>query len=109
MGSGLQGRFLDRLEVLAARQTEAGVATCIDALHAVTQGLVDVCQRGEAGTSVAEAYIAHQDFTKIQAYVTERVTPNKKKKKKKMYCQQHMGGRRGENNGCGWRQQDEQG
>src|SRR6185437_7488863 len=58
----LECAFLDRLEALAARDTEASVAPRVDAFDAFSQGLLDVGERGEARTAIAEAHIAHQDL-----------------------------------------------
>lgn len=61
-GKRLEGDFFDCLKALAPRDSEASVATRVDALHALPERLVDLGERGEARTSVAEARIAHQDF-----------------------------------------------
>ncbi|MFL6603192.1 MAG: hypothetical protein ACJ8R9_17945 [Steroidobacteraceae bacterium] len=58
----LEGGFLERLEALAARDTEAGMAPRVDPLDTLTEGLVDLGERGEPRASIAEARIAHQYF-----------------------------------------------
>src|SRR3569833_66657 len=54
--------FLERFEAFAARDAEAGVATCINTLDTRAEGLVDLGEGSEARMSIAEARIAHQDF-----------------------------------------------
>src|SRR5437016_6057082 len=58
----LEGRFLQRLEALAARDAKARVAPIIDALDTLGQGAVDLRYGREAMAPIAEAHVAHQDF-----------------------------------------------
>jgi hypothetical protein len=61
-GQRLECRAFQRFEALAARDAEARVASCADALDALAECLVDLMERGELRATIAEAHIAHQDL-----------------------------------------------
>ena len=61
----LQRRSFQRFEAIAPRDAEAGVAPIIDPLDALIERLVNLRQRGQPRSSIAEALVAHQQFHTI--------------------------------------------